>query len=565
MKVTDYIAKKLKSEGITAVFGFQGSNVTHLINSIAGSGDIRYVQNHHEQASAFAANAYSVVSGKLGCAVTSGGPGAINLISGIANAWLDSVPVVFLTGQLNSKALRTVKDIRQNGFQEFDIAGTVGGFTKYAVTVLDAEDIRFQLEKALFLAKNGRPGPVLLDIPHNIQSADIDLKSIAVFAAGTEYDHAQILPSEVNEVFDVLKTANRPLLLLGGGARKLKNDPALSELIQRFDLAAVASLNGLDILPHDDKRFYGFIGSYGNRYANLAVRECDLLIALGSRLDTRQTGEFPFEFAKNAKIVHIDIDRNELKNKTFPHISICGDCGDFIKALSKISVSYSNSNPAWHCTLEKLKTVYPPFSDDDPKTLPNAVIRAASMAMAGSDIIIGDVGQNQMWTAQSVYLRDNMRLLNSGGLGAMGFSLPAAIGAVYASNTKALAITGDGGLQMNLQELGTVAREKLPVKILLMNNQSLGLIRTYQAIVFKNAVGSVEGFGSPDYRLLSESYGIPYAAITSADEVAGIEPLLKNDSPLFVEMKLSADTEVHPEPAYMQPVHVQSPLIQQKD
>jgi len=562
MKVSDYIAGRVHAEGVNAVFGFQGSNVTHLIDSIAKTDGMRYIQNHHEQASAFAANAYASASGGIGCAISSSGPGAINMIGGIANAWFDSVPVLFLTGQLNSKALRTDKNHRQHGFQEFDIVSTVREFTKYATTVLDASEIGFHLEKALFLAQSGRKGPVLLDLPHNIQSAMLGSEPLEQFCFDKKESMPKIPEAAVKTVFSLLKNAKKPLILLGGGAAGLRESDILRSFEERFDIPAVASLNGLDVLAHESRFFFGFIGSYGNRYANLAVSECDLLLVLGSRLDMRQTGDFPGEFAANATILRVDIDEHELSHYIKPDISVHGCCSDFVGALLDISEGFSASHPEWFTELDDLKRKHPVFSKDDPKTLPNAIIHSASLFFSGNDVIAGDVGQNQMWTAQSVCLRDSVRLLNSGGLGSMGYSLPAAIGACFArTEAKALAVTGDGGIQMNVQELETVAREKLPVKILVMNNHSLGLIRTYQAIVFKNDIGSVEGFGSPDYELLAKSYGIPYAEICDVKDVQAIESLLSNDAPLLAEVKLLPDTEVHPEPAYMKPVHIQSPLL----
>ncbi|MCL2539190.1 MAG: thiamine pyrophosphate-binding protein [Oscillospiraceae bacterium] len=564
MKVSDYIADRIHAEGVNAVFGFQGSNATHLIDSIAKTVGMRYVQNHHEQASAFAANAYASITGKIGCAVSSGGPGAINMIGGVANAWFDSVPVVFLTGQLNSGALRADKKHRQHGFQEFDIVASVREITKYAVTVLDASEIGQHLEEALFLAKNGRMGPVLLDIPHNIQSADIDVASHSRVPLAPNDDGPAIPGYAVEKAFSLLKAAKKPIMLLGAGARALGENGAARLLAERFDIPAVASLKGLDTLAHDNRLFVGFIGSYGNRYANLAISECDLLLVLGSRLDMRQIGDYPEEFAKNATVLRVDIDENELAHNITPDVAITGYCSDFVRALLDVSEGFSIKRPQWIQELDELKRRYPVFSHDDEKTLPNEIIRAASLAFSGDDVVTGDVGQNQMWTAQSIYLRDRMRLLNSGGLGSMGFSLPAAVGAFFANpKAKILAVTGDGGVQMNIQELGTIAREHIPVKILVMNNRSLGLIRTYQAIVFKNDIGSVDGFGSPDYELLAKSYGIPYAGIRDVGDIAAIESLLANREPLLAEVRLAPDTEVHPEPAYLKPVHIQSPPLRE--
>ena len=564
MKVSDYIALTLKENGIEKVFGFQGSNVTHLINSIYNTEGIEYIQNNHEQASAFAACAYSEVTNNLGAAISSSGPGAINMISGIANAWLDSVPVVFLTGQLNSKTLSPSKEYRQHGFQEFNIVETVKDFTKYAVTVLDPLEIKYHLEKAIYLAKSDRKGGVLLDLPHNIQTADVDIASLKGYVQESE-EILYATGEEISESLKLIKSAKRPLVLLGGGAKELRGSSYFYDFLSYFDLPVVASLRGLDVIPHNSKHFFGFIGSYGNRYANIAVSESDLLIVLGSRLDFRQIGDMPNEFAKNAKIIHVDISKEELNHNITPTIAINCSCSTFIRGMYDVFNGETIEYPLWFKRLNELKRQYPIYSDEDTKTLPNEIIYHASRYFTGEDVITGDVGQNQMWTAQSVSLMDSMRLLNSAGLGSMGYSLPAAIGAAMAKdNIKVLSISGDGGIQMNIQELATVRRHNLPIKIMVMNNMSLGLIRTYQNIVFRNAVGSVDGFSSPDYRLLAKSYGIRYMVVETVDDILKLKNKFLDNKPLLVEVKLSCDTEVHPEPAYQKPVYIQAPLVKEE-
>ncbi|MCL1829969.1 MAG: thiamine pyrophosphate-binding protein [Oscillospiraceae bacterium] len=563
MKLSDYVISTIKAAGVDTVFGFQGSNATHLINSIHTTPGIEYHQNNHEQASAFAACGYSEVKGMLGCAISSSGPGAINLIGGMVNAWFDSLPVIFLTGQLNSKALSPSINYRQHGFQEFDIVSVASNFTKYAVTVLDATQIRYHLEKAIWLATNGRQGGVLLDIPHDIQACDIDIKALNRFDP-EETDLVLPEPTDIADCLNLLASAKRPLVLVGGGAKELRNNSLFDTFISEFNLPTVASLRGLDLLSHDSTHFYGFIGAYGNRYANLAIHDCDLLLVLGSRLDPLQIGNIPDGFGENAKIIHVDIDRYELNHNIRCDVAINSSCQKFIEALfeqRQHSLEPKNYRE-WYLHLDQLKRRYPVFSNVDDKTLPNQIIYSVSRFFAADDIITGDVGQNQMWTAQSIYLRDNMRLLNSGGLGSMGYSLPAAIGAAMANPvSRVLSISGDGGIQMNIQELATVKRLNLPIKIMIMNNQSLGLIRTYQNIVFNNNIGSVEGFSSPDYELIAKGYGIRYLSVGSVEELQTAESLLTDLLPLVIEVKLPIDTEVHPEPAYRMPVYIQSPLV----
>ncbi len=314
MKLSDYVIDFIVRQGVSHIFEFIGGAIVHLLDSTYDRDDIQCVSVHHEQAGAFAAEAYARINGKLGVAMATSGPGALNMVTGIGSCYFDSVPCLFITGQVNTYEYKFNSPVRQIGFQETDIVTVAKPLTKYAAMVVDAEKIRYQLEKAVFLAQSGRPGPVLLDIPMNIQRAQIDLNKLESYYDSEEYE--QIVQQQKQhqettcfpEIIHMMSDAKRPVILVGGGVRTANASEELSEFIEKTDIPVVASLMGLDSLPHDCPSFVGMIGSYGNRYSNLALANCDFLLILGSRLDTRQTGTRPDTFARAAKIIQVDID-----------------------------------------------------------------------------------------------------------------------------------------------------------------------------------------------------------------------------------------------------------------
>lgn len=567
MKLSDYVAAFLLEHGVRTVFGYQGSSVSHLIDSINRTNGLEYVQNYHEQASAFASNAYAQASGKVGVALACSGPGALNLISGVANAYFDSLPCFFLTGQVGSKGIRKDPLLRQLGFQETDIVSIAKPITKYCVTVMEPKRIRYYLELAFYQMQNGRKGPVLLDIPHDVQTADIDAEDLEPFVADDKECSAAINQDQIDSAAKIILQAKRPLLLIGGGARGLKEKELFSEFLRRYHIPTVCSLRGLDIVPHDYEDFVGFIGAYGNRCANLALHYCDALLILGSRLDDRQVGDFPEQFAPNAKIVHVDIDPHEL-NKTVPcDLAITMDCFAFLKELVDRD-TVERIHGKWNDTLQgwKMRFAHKAQKESDYAD-PNDLIRSLSVQGKESTCYTGDVGQNLMWLAQSVFTKTGDILLASGGLGAMGYSLSAAIGAYYANKSRSvISFNGDGGLQMNLQELQTISQHRLPIRIIVFNNRSLGLIRAYQQKALgARYYGSVEGFASPDYRELARAYRLDYMEVTGNSTIETVDSILAHKGPCLIEVDVSEDSQVVPEPAYKRSFYQQSPLLTEEE
>ncbi len=574
MKLSDYVMNFLYKKNIRHIFGFQGGSVTHLIDSIHKIDELAYIQNYHEQASSFCADAYARASGNVGVAVATSGPGATNLITGIANAFFDSVPCLFITGQVSVHAMKTNPAVRQQGFQETDIVSIVQPVTKFAKTLLEPENIRYDLEKAFYLAQTGRPGPVLIDLPHNVQASEINSQTLKSFTDSDEYilerkKHREPDCDTVKRIVAMLAEAERPVILAGGGMASVRGRGIFETVVHACDLPVVCSLRGLDAINHDDSHFCGFIGSYGNRYANFAVAKSDLLLVLGSRLDERQTGDDRTMFARGAKIVHVDIDPHELNHNLSEAVSVLCDIESFLKKLMVETGGRTFDHRGWLDQIRRWKAKYPsyPALADDREIDPNEFMQVLSGKVSGSSVVCADVGQNMMWVAQSFGLNGHKQLLCSAGHGAMGYSLPAGIGAYFASPERpVICITGDGGVQMNVQELQTVSREKIPMKIFIMNNQSLGMIRTFHEKYFnRRCFGSARGYANPDFEKLAYAYDILYTKIRSREDFNRIDHALEDKRPHLVEVMLSPETQVVPEPAPRRPVEDQLPLLDRKE
>lgn len=543
MKVSDAVAKYLASQGITTIFGYQGGAITHLIDSFDREG-IRYIQTYHEQGASLAADAYSRVSEQgIGVAIATNGPGATNMVTGIANAYCDSVPVLYLTGQVHTFAMKKDARIRQESFQEIDILSIVKSITKYAVTVMDKDQVLPELQKAIQIAKSGRPGPVLVDLPVDVQGDQIDY---------SELD--EVIPEDnPNDKYelDLWKMKfEKPLIIAGGGIRTGHAVREFREFVEKTRIPVVTSLMGLDAMDHRNPDYIGFIGSYGNRYANLAVQNADLILVLGSRLDMRQTGKRRDLFAPNAKIVHVDIDKAELGHFVLEEKSIQSDILTFLKKeIQNVPENVPNWNE-WKSQINAWKQKYSDTMELDSAGMnPNAILKQMGQWMNPETIACSDVGQNQMWLAQS-FRGSDLRILNSGGLGAMGYSLPAAIGAAFAKKDAAtvVAFMGDGGLQMNIQELQVVGAYQLPIITVVWNNHALGLIRDVHEKYYNcRYVGSVDGFSLPDLSSLAVAYRLGYVKVTSMDELSQVEPILRDHRPYLVEIEIMENTYVRPE------------------
>ncbi|MBU1427038.1 MAG: thiamine pyrophosphate-binding protein [Gammaproteobacteria bacterium] len=561
MKVARYVAQVLSDNGIDTVFGHIGGFNADMIDAMTESGKQKFVLNYHEQASAFAANAFAMVRENLGVATSSGAPSSCNLVAGIANSFFDSVPCLFLVGSVHTKAVRKSPEIRQNAFEEIDMVSLVAGISKYAVKVTDPKDIRYCLEKALYVAREGRKGPAVLDIPYDVARSDVNVEELKAFSPPQEENFD---PIDVHEFVKTLENAKRPLLLLGGGCRSATSRQALGELLDKVAIPAVASLCGLDVLPHDHPCFAGFIGHYGNRYANFALANCDALIVLGSRLDERQIAGNKDRFAPDAKIIRVDIDRVEHVRSIAAHVSIYSSVENFLKTV--LEGNYQGLHfPKWHDAIAGWKKRYPSHDIKLDEVNAHNFLNAISGYLPENLVVCVDVGQNQMFTAQSLRLRQGNRLLNSAGYGSMGYSLPAAIGAAYAQpDATIISINGDGGLQMNIQELQVIKRDKLPIKIIVLNNNCLGMIRRLQERLFDDrTVATVQGYESADYSAIAPAYGLQYVKIDSADQYCLMKDLLNSPASVLVEVILPQKIMNNPEPGAE--IDLQTPLLSETE
>ncbi len=563
MKLSDYIVEFLIEKGCTCVFGYQGGAVTHLVDSLYKYKNIKYINTYHEQGAAFAAEGYARTKNNIGVAVATSGPGATNLITGIGSAYFDSIPCIYLTGQVNTYEYKDDMPVRQVGFQETDIVSIVKPITKYAVRITEPCSIRYELEKAVYIATSGRKGPVLLDIPMDIQRADISEQNLQQFVPHDDFTpHFDIEP-----VIKHINNALRPVILAGGGVRLSGGSKLLNEITDSLKIPVVCSLMGKDAADNNSEYHIGMIGTYGNRAANFAVANSDLVIAVGTRLDTRQTGTVPESFAREAVLIRVDIDEGELSKKIkADEYPIRADVKAFLRELWNNTEHINAYREEWVKKVKEYKAKYPTYTNENYSD-PNYIMEKLSQMMNPEDIICLDVGQNQMWGAQSIYAGKEQRILTSGGMGAMGFSLPCAIGAYYAGNNRPVtAFTGDGGIQMNIQELELVRRNNIPVKIIIMNNNSLGMIRHFQEMYFDCRYNAtVIDYAAPDFCRIADAYGIRNIRIKEEKDYEALTEILHNDEPVLIDIDLPCHTYAYPKLEVNKPVEEQEPMIDREE
>jgi acetolactate synthase-1/2/3 large subunit len=560
LKASDYIARFLADAGCTHVFGYPGGAVTHLIDSLYRCSGIRFVGAYHEQAAAFAAEGYARMKGGFGVALATSGPGATNLVTGIGSAYFDSIPCLYVTGQVNTYEYKGDSNVRQLGFQETDIVSIVKPITKYAARITDADRIRYELEKAVSIACSGRKGPVLLDIPMDIQRADVDENGMDGYA-GSEGGARDFRMDKTVRLMDL---SARPVILAGGGIRLSGAVEMLRRVAERLRIPVVSSLMGRDAFDNVSDLYAGMIGSYGHRCANFTVANADLVLALGTRLDTRQTGTAPESFARGASLIRVDVDENELAHGIKPgELNICADAGAFLAALGERAGEIRTDTGPWLERVRGYRRRYPLWEGSRYPD-PNGVMEAVSECLGPSDAVCVDVGQNQMWAAQSLRITAGQRLLTSGGMGSMGFALPCAVGAYYSGMPgRVVAVAGDGGMQMNIQELELLKRNNVPVKIVVMNNRSLGMIRQFQEMYFESRyVATVEDYAAPDFCAVARAYGIPAVKVARAEDMGEMRKALSRGGPALVEIALQGFTSVVPKLAVNRPVEEQEPPLE---
>jgi len=563
MKVSDYIAHSLKERGVSCVFEMAGGMITFLLDSIHQVGGVRIISVHHEQTAAFAAEAAGRMTGVPGVAMATSGPGATNLLTGIASCYFDSTPAVFITGQVNRHEQRGERAIRQLGFQETDIVAMAKPITKAAWAVDDPQALPRMLDEAFSLAVSGRPGPVLLDIPLDVQR--VDITPPGAFAPPPQAGQ-QIDPAQIGALLTQMAAAERPLILVGGGIRSARVAGELRAFVRAVRVPVVNSLMGVDALPYDDPLRIGLIGSYGNRWANHAVGQSDFLLVLGSRLDVRQTGSETEEFKGDRTIFHVDIEPGEINNRITGCEAVVADLPAFFEAATPAARARAwGDQSTWLEDIAALRREWPDTGElpDIEGINPNVLMHALSARSRAASAYVIDVGQHQMWASQSIEVGTDQRFLLSGGLGSMGFALPAALGVAAVDSRPVVLIAGDGGFQTNIQELQTVARNGLPLKMVIVNNQCHGMVRQFQQSYFHERYQStLWGYSAPDFARVAESYGIRAGTV---EREAGLEEALDGlwadpDKPGLLQVMIDTYANAYPKLAFGRPMTEMEPL-----
>ena len=565
MKASDAVAKVLAKNNVTHGFELIGGMIAHLVDSINELGETKLVSMHHEQGAAFAAEGISRATNhqNIGVALGTSGPGATNLITGIADCWLDSHPCLFLTGQVNTYELKGRKSIRQQGFQELDIVSIVQSITKYAYQVSTVEDLIPCLQKAINIAKDGRPGPVLLDIPMDLQGADID-ECVLSYLELIEENRRKISSDivDIDVVINALKISKKPLFLIGGGAVNSTSFSRWLDCLLKNSLPYVASLKGSE-KTIATKFYHGLIGAYGTRTANTAIQNCDLLIVVGSRMDVRQTGSDIKSFANNAKVIQIDIDVAQLNNRVVCDSALQLDSESFFNSFLQACIDIKNEWTVWNSSLCEYasKILIDEYLDwsISPFSLCNELNKYFHRTKAH---YVADVGNNQMWAAHTIRLGHGQAIHHSGGLGAMGFAIPTSIGIQYATKEPVIVITGDGGAQLNIQELDIMARERLPILVIVVNNFSLGMVKGFQDLYFEGRNSSTYWKGySSKYKHIAEAYNLEAHLVENLSSFSEkIESFKNNPRPCLIELIMADAQECRPRLEFGNPIDQQMPL-----
>jgi acetolactate synthase-1/2/3 large subunit len=549
--------ESLMREGVNTIFGISGGAVIHLYHALPEY-PIHHVLMRHEQGAAHAADGYARASGKVGVCIATSGPGATNLVTGLATAYMDSSPMVAITGQVATPYIGT------DAFQEVDTTGIVQPVTKHSYLVTDIEELPTVLKEAFYIARTGRPGPVLVDIAKDVQAAAFEYHyPDEVNLPGYQIPSGD-LSSKVQEAARLIDEAKNPLILAGHGVVLACAEDDLLALVERAKIPVVTTLLGIGAMPETHRLCLGMGGMHGEAYANLALSEADLIIALGSRFDDRLTGPAD-RFAQGARIIHVDIDPVEIDKNVTVDLAIVGDLKDALSALLPLvadgngSATRREERRVW---LERIQEWRGESSKRDiveqetEELVPQYVVRQLWEATRGNVTIVSDVGQNQMWEAQYFIHHRRRALLSSGGLGTMGYALPAAIGAQMACPDEQVWITvGDGGFQMNIQELATVVQERLPLKIAVLNNGYLGMVRQWQQLFFDKRYSGTPLLG-PDFAKVAEAYGITGLTVREkAGVVPAISKALDIAGPVLIDFQVEQEENVYPMVAPGAPVY----------
>lgn len=539
------LMRSLEHHGVTTLFGYPGGSIMPVFDALYDhTKQLNHILVRHEQAATHAAEGYARVSGKVGVCLVTSGPGATNTVTGIADAMIDSTPIIVIAGQVGTSLLGS------DAFQEVDLVGVTQPISKWSYQIRRAEDVPMAVAKAFYIARSGRPGPVVLDFAKNAQVETFDYEPVDIDYIRSYVPVPDTDETALDEAARLINAAQRPFALIGQGVELGNAREELLAFLEKADIPCGATLMGLSDIPSDHRLNKGMLGMHGNLAPNVKTNECDVLIAIGMRFDDRVTGNLK-TYARQAKIIHLDIDPAEINKNVQVDVPVLGDCKWTLRELT------ARIQPAQHTGwIDSFK----PYEEQEytyviePEVFPTEgpikmgeVARAVSEATNHQAILVTDVGQNQMLSARYFKYQQKRSIVTSGGLGTMGFGLPAAVGATFgAPERQVCAIMGDGGLQMSIQELGTIMEQHAPVKIILLNNNYLGNVRQWQAMFF-NRRYSFTPMLNPDYMKIAEAYGIPSQVVERREELAGaIENMLSTDGPFLLEVAVIEEGNVLP-------------------
>jgi acetolactate synthase-1/2/3 large subunit len=543
------LMRALKNEGVTTIFGYPGGAIMPVFDALydytrGEKKTFQHILVRHEQAAAHAAEGYARVSGKVGVCLVTSGPGATNTLTGVADAMMDSTPLVVIAGQVGVGALGT------DAFQEVDLVGLAQPISKWSYQIRRPEDIAWAVSRAFYIAKSGRPGPVVLDFPKNAQVHTTEWKPAKVDFVRSYVPYPEPDGTAIMAAAELINNASKPLALIGQGVELGNANEELAAFLEKADIPAARTLLGLSALPTNHPLNVGMLGMHGNYAPNVKVQECDVLIAVGMRFSDRVTG-LPSTFAKQAKIIHLDIDRAEINKCIHADVPVVGDCKVTLPAITKLLAEAKHEE--WLNSFSEYKAqedalvVEPAIHPADGPLLMGEIVNVVAEATGGEAILVNDVGQNQMFSSRYFRYNKKRSIVTSGGLGTMGFGMPAAIGATFGAPERTVCMfCGDGGFQMNIQELGTIMEQQTPVKMIMMNNNYLGNVRQWQDMFF----GQRKSFTrmlNPKYNLIAEAYGIPYALVSEREDLkSAVDKMLATDGPYILECVIKEDDNVRP-------------------
>ncbi len=545
MRGAEILLKCLEKEGVDIIFGYPGGQAITIFDALYDS-PITNILVRHEQAAAHAADGYARSTGKVGVCLATSGPGATNLVTGIATAYMDSIPMVAITGQVGTALIGT------DAFQEADITGITLPITKYNYLVEDIKDLPRIVKEAFYLASTGRPGPVVIDVPKNIQEGQMDYDpdaEVEMKLPGYKLSEG-IDPTKVTRAVAALKKAQKPIFYVGGGVINGNASAELIELAEKMQIPVATTLMGLGAFPEDHPLSLGMLGMHGSRYANYAISECDVMLAAGVRFDDRVTGKLS-TFAPNAQVIHMDIDQAEISKNVEADIAMVGEVKESLKAITEGLGDYKVESSEWCSKLQNWKQQYPLTYKEpaDGRIMPQYVIEKLDELTKGEIIMATEVGQHQMWAAQHYAHRHPRCFISSGGLGTMGYGFPAAIGAAVGNpGKKVVNIAGDGSIQMNIQELITAVQYKLPVIVCILNNQFLGMVRQWQSLFYGGRYSNTDIACQPDFVKVAEAYGALGIRVEKKEDVeAALKKALEHEGgPVFIDFVVEREANVFP-------------------